>query len=236
MKKTTWMISLFLCVILVAAGCTDNSPPSTTTISQGSEQSQGSEPQSQQASASSSPAVQIKPKQLISKDDALKLLGESVKEGVEDEKAEMGLSGCYYAAETMGSKTYLQISVLQKPQEGGQQSAQPSGGGESGGQQSGGESSGSPSGGQSGGGESGQEKMTPKIAFETVKKVFADPNAAVTGFVGDDKFLASPGICFLSGDYCVYVAVGNADPAKALAIVKQAAELAFINLKRVQGK
>lgn len=58
----------------------------------------------------------------------------------------------------------------------------------------------------------------------------------VSGFIGDDKFIMSQGMSILSGENCIYIAVGNADPVKAQTILKQAAELAVINIKRIQGK
>ncbi len=241
MKKLLFRIVLFFCIAALITGCSDNSKPSETTVSPGgdSQSSDSASPSGQEASASA--VMTIKPKQLISKEDAVKLLGESMKEGIEDEQKEMGVSSCFYAPETAGSKSYLQITVLQKPSDnsGGQQSGgQQSGGQQSEGQQQSGsqQSGGQQSGGQQSGGQQSGQEMTPKKIFEAIKKVFADPNAAVTGFVGDDKFMTAQGICLISAEYCVYVAVGNADPAKAKEIISQAAELAFINLKRVQGK
>ena len=245
MKKLLFKIALFFCITALITGCSDNSQPSATTVSPGgaSQSSESASPSGQEASASA--MMTIKPKQLISKEDAVKLLGESMKEGIEDEQKELGISSCFYAPEAAGSKSYLQVTILQKPSDnsGGQQSGgQQSGSQQSGGQQSGGQQSGSQQSGgqQSGGQQSGSQQsgkeMTPKKIFEAIKKVFADPNAAVTGFVGDDKFMTSQGICLVSSEYCIYVAVGNADPATAKAIISQAAELAFGNLKRVQGK
>ena len=46
----------------------------------------------------------------------------------------------------------------------------------------------------------------------------------------------SQGMSILSGESCIYIAVGSADPAMAQNILKQAAELAVINMKRIQGK
>ena len=208
MKKLILMISLLICICAISAACEGESeksqPPGGPEGTQESGQSPGQ-----------SPAAAIQPKQLISKEDAAKLLGEPLKEGVESKDLYQGISSCFYAPEKSDSKSYLLIALLQKA---------------SGGQQSGGSSAGQQSGGQQSGG------LEPKKVYEILKKIFADPNTPVGGFIGDDKFIISQGMCILNGENCIFVSVGNADPVKALEMQKQAAELAVTNINRIQGK
>jgi hypothetical protein len=225
MKKFVSILALILCFIVLMSACEESSEQSPS-----SSQSSGSSSGGQQSPGASQSAAQpIQPKQLISKDDAVKLLGESVKEGIESKDLYQGLSGCFYAPEKADSKSYLMIVVLQKEQSSGGQ-----GGGQQGSGQQGGQSGGGQQGGQSGGSQQGA--VSPKKVFEILKKVFSDPNMPVSGFIGDDKFIMSQGMCILSGENCIYIAVGNSDPAKAQPILKQAAELAVSNLSRIQGK
>ncbi len=224
MKRVVSLLSLLLVVIFFVTAC--ESPQE----SQSPSQSQGGSPSGGQSQSPGQSAAQaIQPKQLISKDDAAKLLGESLKEGVEGKGDFPGMNTCFYAPGKPDSKSYLMIAILQKGESEGQQG----GGQQSGGQQSGGQQSG---GQQSGGQQGGQQQLSPKKVFEALKKVFSDPNQSMTGFIGDDKFLMSPGMGILSGESCIYISVGSSDPAKAQQLLKQAAELAVTNLKRIQGK
>ncbi len=237
MMKKIFCISLILIIaIMLLPGCANNESQSATTTvkGEGSQQPQASSSTSAQASESSgSQASKIKPEQLISKEDANKLIGEAVKAGVDDEYPQLGLSSCYYAPENQDSKNYLQISILQKKeQQGGQ-----SGGSESSSQPSASSSQSQSSGQQSeSGGSGGGEEMSPKNLYEGFKKIFMDANAAVTGHIGDDIFISGKSISILSGEYCIIISAGNADPALAETILKDAAEMAVANLKRIQGK
>lgn len=236
MKKLLIILIVLIMMMMMFPGCTEKeSQSATTTVSQGSQQPQTSSSSGEQASQSSGSqsGMKIKPEQLISKDDANTLLGEAVKEGLKDEYQQLGLSSCYYAPENQESKNYLQISILQKEEKkdqsgGSQSSSQPS---ESGGQsQSSQSSQPSESGGQGGG------EMSPKILYDGFKKIFSDANAAVTGHIGDDIFISGKSISILSGEYCIIISVGSADPAAAETMLKDAAEMSAENLKRIQGK
>jgi hypothetical protein len=241
MKKTIWIILTLLIVVTLTAGCSGgDSEGASATVQPGNAQSpEAKSSDSQQASGSGeSQSQQIKPEQLISKDDAAMLIGESVKAGVSEEYPLLGLSSNFYAPEKEDSKSYLQVCLIQ-------QSALKQGGG---GEQSGGsdqssqkesqsssEQSGqSESGGGSGG--SGGEEMTPKSLYEGLKKLFSDPNAAITGRIGDDIFISAQGISVLSGEYCIIILIGNSDPAKTQEMLKKAGEMAVSNLKRIQGQ
>lgn len=232
MKKLFCILLAFITVIMMLPACSDKeSQSATTTVSGGQQQQpQTSSSSSEQASQSSgAQSMKIKPEQLIAKEDANTLLGETVKEGMDDEYPKLGLSSCYYAPENQESKNYLQISVLQKEEKKGEQS----GGGESSSQPSDSSSqsqSSQPS--ESG----GQEEMSPKTLYEGFKKIFSDANAAVTGHIGDDIFISGKSISILSGEYCIIISVGSADPAAAETMLKDAAEMAVGNLKRIQGK
>ncbi len=236
MKKLFCILLALIAVLATLPGCSNNeSQSATTTVSQGSQQPQASSSGSEQAPQSSgSQGMKIKPEQLISKEDANTLLGETVKEGMDDEYPQLGLSSCYYAPENQESKNYLQISILQKEeQQGGQ-----SGGSESSSQPSESSSqsqSGQPSQPSESGGQGGSE-MSPKTLYEGFKKIFSDANAAVTGHIGDDIFVSGKSISILSGEYCIIISVGSGDPAAAEAMLKNAAEMAVGNLKRIQGE
>ena len=233
MKKLLCIFLVLIMAIIWLPGCANNESQSATTTVQGEggQQPQASGSSSAQASeGSGSQTTKIKPEQLISKEDANKLIGEAVKAGVDDEYPQLGLSSCYYAPENQDSKNYLQISILQKKEQKGGQS----GGSESASQPSASSSESQSSGQQSESG--GGEEMTPKNLYEGFKKIFMDANAAVTGHIGDDIFISGKSISILSGEYCIIISAGNADPALAETILKDAAEMAVANLKRIQGK
>lgn len=230
MKKLFCILLILTIVVTMLPGCGNNESQSATTSVQGggSQQPQANGANSAQASESAgAESKKIKPEQLISKEDANKLIGETVKAGVEDEYPQIGLSSCYYAPENQDSKNYIQISVLQKKeQKDGQSDDSSSKPSESSSQSQSGEQ------GQSGGGE----EMSPKTLYEGLKKIYMDANAAVTGHIGDDIFVSGKSISILSGEYCIIISAGNADPTLAETILKDAAEMAVGNLKRIQGK
>ncbi len=242
MKKTLCLILTLIAIILLMPGCSGGeSEGASATVQPGSSQSpQANSSDSKQASGSGgSESKKIKPEQLISKEDAVTLIGESVKAGVSEEYPLLGLSTSFYAPEKPDSKSYLQVCLIQQSalKQGSGESGQSGGSGESG---KSGESGGSESGQQkeSGGGSggSGGEEMSPKTLYEGLKKLFSDPNTALTGRIGDDIFISAQGISILSGEHCIVILMSCSDPTKAEEALKKAGELAISNLKRIQGE
>lgn len=229
MKKIIRLMACLLCVVLLLPACSGGNSESANTVLSGG-QSPGANSSQSQAGGSQSEgqAQMIKPEQLISKDEAATLLGEAVKDGAKGEYPLLGMNMCFYAAEKADSKGYLQVAIIQM-------------GGSGGGEQSGESSqpsesqSSQPSESASGGGGGGEE-MSAKTLYEGFKKLFSDPNTALTGRIGEDAFVSAQGMSILSGEYYIYIAAGSADPVQMQAIVKAAAELAINNLKRIQGE
>ncbi len=231
MKKLFTILIILLMAFMLLPGCSDKESQSATTTVSGGQQSQTSSSGSAEASQSKgAESKKIKPDQLISKDDASKLLGEAVKAGTEDEYEQLGLVSSYFAPENTESKNYLQISVLQKKEEEGGQS------GSAGGAESSSKPSASQSQSQSSSSGGQGSEMSPKSLYEGFKKIYSDANAAVTGHIGDDIFVSGKSISILSGDYCIIISSGNPDAAAADTILKSAAEMAVGNLKRIQGE
>lgn len=229
MKKR--VLALFVLMLFFAGCAKDESEKSTTMLPAKTQPPSNTGVMSTGGEAEK----KIMPEQLISKEEAAELLGESVKEGEKDQQKTLSASICFYAAEKPDSKSYLQIAVIQKePSEGsegsGQQGQSGSEGESGGGGGSGGE------GGSNGEGGAGGEEKDPKSLFEGFKKMFSDPNAAITGRIGDDTFISAPGLSILTGEYYIFVAAGASDPAKVQTILKQAGEMAVSNLKRLQGQ
>ncbi len=242
MKKAICLILAFLILVLIIPGCSQgNSEGASATVQPEKSQSPGaSSSADKQASGSeSSQSQQIKPEQLISKEEAVKLVGESVKAGVNEKYPLLGLNTCFYAPEKSDSKSYLQVCLIQNSalkQGGGEQSGQSSKSSETGGPESGNSESGGSAGKQSESGGEGGEEMSPKTLYEGLKKLFSDPNTALTGRIGDDIFISAQGISILSGEHCIVILMSCADPAKTAETLKQAGELAISNLKRIQGE
>jgi hypothetical protein len=140
----------------------------------------------------------------------------------------LGLNICYYAAASASSKNWLQVAVLQQ--------ASGSSGQSSSGESSQPSSSGSSSSSQSSASAGQSESLTPKNVYEGLKKLFSDPNATISGRLGDGAFISAQGISILSGEYYIYIAVGSFSPEQAQTILKQAGELALTNLNRILGK
>jgi len=242
MKKITLIMIILLVVVLLFPGCSKKeSEGASATIQPGNSSSpQANSSDSKQASSDAgSEGLMIKPEQLLSKEEAAALIGESLKTGVSEEYPLLGLNTCFYAPEMPDSKCYLQICLIQqnalKQKEGGgegsESSAKPSESGQSGSEQSG------ESGGESGGsGGSGGGEMSPKTLYDGLKKLFSDPNTAMTGRIGDDIFISAQGISILSGEYCIVILIGASDPSQAQTALKQAGELAVKNLKRIKGE
>ena len=238
MRKIIRMTACALCIALLLPGCSGGNSGNSNTMINGSSQSPSTSASSsgssgaQQSSSSGQEQQMIKPEQLISKDEAKTLLGEAVKDGADGEYPLLGLNLCFYAAEKKDSKSYLQIAIIQ-------QSALQQGGGNSGSEQSGQPSQSSqqsqssqPS--QSSGGGGGGVSL--KDYYEGFKKMFSDPNAALTGRIGDDAFLSAQGVSILVGEYYIFISAATADPAKLDAALKQAAEMVVNNLKRIMGE
>ncbi len=225
-----------LCALMLIAGCQGGGQQNAATTqlagnsgSQSPDSSQGGQSSQSSDSGGQSGGQPVDPKQLISKEEAATLLKEAVKDAVTTEESALGLKIGFYAPEKSDSKSYLEIVVMQKPQG--------SGGQEGGGSQGGKDTSSSPGqsqGGSSGGGSQGGE-ISPEMIFEALKKSMADPNSTEILHIGDDTFVTAPGIILLSGEYCIFVSAGAADPAAAKDTVKKAAELVVSNLKRIQG-
>ncbi len=239
MRKIILMVACLLCIALLLPACSGGESGSASTVLSGGQTPGANNSQGQQAGSSQSQGGQeqkmIKPEQLISKDEAATLLGETVKDAAKGEYPMLGLNTCFYAAEKPDSKGYLHVGIIQMGQQG--QSGGSGGGGQSGQSSQPSSSESSQASQSSGGGSSGGgEEMSAKTLYEGFKKLFSDPNSVLTGRIGEDAFVSAPGISILSGQYYIYVAVGNADPLKAQTMVKQAAELAMNNLKRIQGE
>ena len=242
MRKLTRYVIVIFCIVLALSGCSSNESQSASTQLPGGGQSPASNssnmPQSSQQSETS--GQMIEPKQLISKEEAAQLIGETVKDASTDEQPMLGMKICLYAAENSASKSYLQIAVVQAGslQQGQQQSSGSSGGLSGGGSGSSGggpgnSSSNSP--GTSPSSSSGSE-LTPKGIFEALKQAMEDLNSGDTGRIGDDNFLTAQGMGILSGEYYIFVSAGSNDATVVPGIVKAAGELAVRNLKRIQGK
>lgn len=228
MKKHVYIAVLLIVVMIFMAGCSnDESQSASTQMAAASPSPSASESESQQKT--------LKPKQLISKEEAAQLVGEAVKDALDIEQPVLGMTICVYAAENIESKAYLQIALIQKAGMGessggeGQSSegSQPN--------QSPKQSESGGSGQQGGGGEEG-EKLSPKSLFEALRKMIADPNAPDIGRIGEDTFVSTKGISILSAEHYIFVSGSTTDPAATDQMLKQAAQLAADNLKRIQGE
>lgn len=109
------------------------------------------------------PPVIINPCDVITRDDAEKIMGEKLKSGQLQEQKAIGQKICLYEAADDNSFTMLQVSLLQ-----------------------------------------GQRA---KIIFAEIKANFPD-HESVDG-IGDDAFIATPGIHILRNDYYLCIAAGN---------------------------
>jgi hypothetical protein len=70
--------------------------------------------------------------------------------------------------------------------------------------------------------------QSPKSIYEALKANF--PKAVEVAGVGDDAFIAPPGLHILKGNYYITIAVGNSDDPKNREILKAAGEQAIENL------
>jgi|GEM_PF-1766449 len=203
----------------------------------------------QQESGQQQGGQTIKPRQLISMEEAAQILGEPVKDCVEEEQQVLGMTICLYRPENAKSKGYVQVVVIQQSsmQQGQQQQGQGQDGQSQQGQQekSQGQAQeqgvhqgqGQQDGEQQGQGQQSQQQMSPKSIFDTLRKAFGDPNTPPSSFVGEDRFTTAKGVNILTGDQnYIYISVGHEDPAKAEQQTKQAAELAVSNFRRLMGQ
>jgi hypothetical protein len=241
MRKLTRDVIVIFCILLALSGCSSNESQSASTQLPGGGQSPASNASNmpQSSPQSESGGQMIEPKQLISKEEAAQLIGETVKDASTDEQSMLGMKICLYAAENSASKSYIQIAVIQAGalKQGQQQSS----GGSSGGSGSSGssESSGSGGGGSSPSASpssSSGSELTPKGIFEALKQAMEDLNSGDTGRIGDDNFLTAQGMGILSGEYYIFVSAGSNDATVVPGIVKAAGEMAIRNLKRIQGE
>ncbi len=240
MSKLKCVTAVLLCMIILTAGCAQDESQSATTQLAGGNQTPESGAKGEQQQSSSDGASEsqvIEPKQLISREEAAQLIGEAVRDGADEEQEALGMKICFYAAENIDSKGYLQITVIQQAALSKGSSEEKTEEGGSGGEENAGGSGGSEKQGGSGGsGQGGGGELSPKDIFEALKKALKDQNAPDPGRIGDDIFLSAQGMGIMLGEYCIFVAAGSSDPAKVSEIVKMAGELAVRNLKRIQGK
>ena len=240
MNKQKFIVAILFCIFLITAGCSSGDSQTATTQLAGGNQSPdtGAKGEQQASSNSTSESQTIEPKQLISREEAAQLIGEAVKDGADQDQEILGMKICFYAAENIDSKGYIQIAIIQS----GVLSAGSSKGSEGSDSSKG---SGNEPGGSEGTKEKGssentsqesQEELSPKGIYEALKKAMKDLNAPDTGRIGDDAFISAQSMCILLGDYYIIVAAGSSDPAKVTEIVKMAGELAVRNIKRIQGK
>lgn len=71
---------------------------------------------------------------------------------------------------------------------------------------------------------------TPKTIYETTKKNFE--KAVQVDGIGDDAFIAPPGIHILKGEYYITVGVGNSDDETNRGILKEVGKKAVENLEK----
>ena len=73
--------------------------------------------------------------------------------------------------------------------------------------------------------------QTPKSIFQSLKDNFDDA-VAVEG-IGDEAFIAPPGLHLLKEDYYICIAVGNSDDGNNREILKAAGRVAVKNLEKL---
>ncbi len=111
MKKLHLMIAIvFISVCL--AGCAGPDKLQISPTADSPTQSQPNAATTVDSGESISPQI-IEPEELISKEEAEQLLGETVKDGEKNEQAVVGQKICFYNAQNEDSLSYLQISITQ---------------------------------------------------------------------------------------------------------------------------
>jgi hypothetical protein len=73
--------------------------------------------------------------------------------------------------------------------------------------------------------------QSPKSIYESLKANF--PNAVKVEGIGDDAFIAPPGMHVIKGDYYISIAVGNSDDPKNREILRAAGQMAVENLQKL---
>ena len=73
--------------------------------------------------------------------------------------------------------------------------------------------------------------QSPKAICESLKANF--PNAVNVEGIGDDAFIASPGLHVIKGDYYITIGVGNSNDPKNRQILKEAGKKAVENLLKL---
>ena len=211
-KNTAIIMSMLLGLTMAVGGCANvqlgNAHPTILAASATVSAAQTSTPTGNTATLAAEASVDtnsvapspasgntvIEPEQLVSKDEAEKLAGNKLKDGIKDDQAAVGLKQTFYESAEEGGR-FLQISITQKVFM--------------------------------------KTANEPNSIYKAIKDNFPD-HVAVTG-IGDDAFIATPGLHILSGEYYLLVAVGNTKDAKAIEILKTAGKLAVENLKKIIG-
>ncbi len=75
--------------------------------------------------------------------------------------------------------------------------------------------------------------QSPKSIYESLKANF--PNAVKVEGIGDDAFIAPPGLHAIKGDYYITIGVGNSSDPKNREILKAAGKKAVDNLLKLTG-
>jgi len=78
-------------------------------------------------------------------------------------------------------------------------------------------------------------EITPKYLFESIKENFEDELTKVDE-IGDEAFIATPGIHILMGEYYIVIGVGNSGDETNRAILKAAGKKAVNNLELLINK
>lgn len=76
--------------------------------------------------------------------------------------------------------------------------------------------------------------QSPKFIYETLKANF--PDAVEVEGIGDDAFIAPPGLHLIKDQYYISIAVGNSDKPKNREILKAAGKKALRNLETLIHK
>jgi hypothetical protein len=196
MKKVSLIIALLLLCAALFSGCTFTLPTAEPTLAPG-------------VTASPAPTVgpKIEPEQLISKQEAEELVGNSLKEGTKESLASDGMELCFYDAPSK-DKHFLQISIYQAAS--------------------------MPSATQNPLAIfNSLISATPQasVAPSTTPLI----HQVVTG-IGDQALIAPPGIHIAYSGYYIAISVGDQNIPANQEILKKAGLKAVENLKKLIGK
>ena len=78
-------------------------------------------------------------------------------------------------------------------------------------------------------------EITPKYLFKSIKENFEDELSQVDE-IGDEAFIATPGINIMKGEYYIVIGVGNSIDETNRAILKAAGEKAVKYLELLINK